>query len=184
MKNKKGYIYWNRDSGVMKIISPCPLEDSEMENPFVVLLEDIIPFLSGEKSRSDYYIGPSERGKLEIKKKSLDFSLLTDVARNSQLSEVIGGILNPDIEMNWDREERTLKIELISKIVPHHKHWLNFYITKRDDPYYLIQILKVQVRELAQSKKKEVIREIDTDVDISIYTNRVFDNYNLVRKYA
>ena len=36
--------------------------------------------------------------------------------------------------------------------------------------------------ELIQAKKKEVIRKIDTNMDISIYTNLVFDNYNLMRE--
>lgn len=181
---KKGYLYWDRDSGDIRIISPHPLEDSEMENPFVAPLEEVTPFLSGEKNRNDYYIGPSERGRLEIKKKLSDFSLLTDIARTSQISEVIEGISNPDIEMSWDREKRTLKIQLLAEIVPHCKYWLNLYVTKRDDPYYLIQTLKIQVAELTQSRKEGVIREIDTDRDISIYTNLIFDNYNMVRENA
>lgn len=180
----KGYIYWDRTTGDIKNISPQPIEDSEMENPFVVPLADIVPFLSGKKRRSDYYIGPSKINELEIKKRTLDFSLLTDVVRNSQLSMVTEEILNPDIEMFWSKEKRTLKIQLLTDIVPHYKHWLNFYITRRDDPYYLIQILKIQVAELVQNKKREVTREIDTDMDISIYTNLVFNNYNLVRKNA
>ena len=53
MKNKKGYIYWNRDTGNIKSISPHPLENTEMENPFIVPLEIVSPFiLSGGKSKN------------------------------------------------------------------------------------------------------------------------------------
>ena len=179
---KKGYLYWDRDTGNIKIISPQPIEDSEMENPLAVPLEDIIPFISGKKNRNDYYIGFSEGGRLEIKEKALDFSLITNISRISQLSEIKKISFKPDIEMVWNRERKVLKIQLLAEIVPHYKHWLNFYVTKRDDPYYLIQTLKVQIGELIQTKKKEVIREIDTNTDISIYTNLVFDNYNLLRE--
>ena len=185
IKNKTSYLYWHPETGEIYAISPHLLENPKTDNyPFIVPLEVAASFLSREKKRHDYYIGPSvkEKGKLELRKRAADFSLVTDVARISHLSEILEGNLAPDIEVIWDNGEKILGIRLLAEILPYHKHWLNFYITKRDDPYYLIHDFKVQVMELIQAEDREVLREIDTDRDISVYTNLVFDNYNLIRR--
>lgn len=184
---KLGYLYWNTETGGIYAISPHLLKNPKTENyPFTVPLEVATPFLSGEKNRNDYYIGPSakEKGKLELRKKSSDFSLVTDVSRVSHLFEILEGTLDPDVEVLWDKKEKILTVCLLAEFLPYQMCWLNFYITKRDDPYHLIHILKTQIMTFIQAKNRKIIKEIDTEEDISVYTNLVFDHYNLVRKHV
>jgi len=184
---KLGYLYWDTETGGIYAISPQLLENPKTENyPFTIPLEVAASFLSGEKNQRDYYIGPSskEKGKLELRKKSSDFSLVTDISRISHLFEILEGTLNPDIEVLWDKKEKTLTLYLLATIFPYPTYWLNFYVTKRDDPYYLIDDIKVMVRDLVQVKNRKIIKEIDTEEDISVYTNLVFERYNLVRKHV
>jgi len=184
---KLGYLYWDTETGGIYAISPNLLENPKTENyPFTVPLEVAIPFLSGEKNLRHYYIGPSpkEKGKLELRKKASDFSLVTDISRISHLFEILENNLAPDVEVLWDRKEKTLTLCLLATILPYPTYWLNFYVTKRDDPYCLIDNIKVMVRDFVQVENRRIIKEIDTEEDISIYTNLVFDHYNLVRKHV
>jgi len=184
---KLGYLYWDRDTGEIYAISPQPLENPKLEgSPFPVSMKIAASFLSGEKNRQDYYIGPSskEKGKLELREKASDFSLVTDISRISHLFEILEGTLDPDIEIVWDRKEKILTICLLATTLPYPTYWLNFYVTKRDDPYCLIDNIKVMVRDFVQTKNRKIIKEIDTEEDISVYTNLVFDHYNLVRKHV
>ena len=149
MNDKVAFIYWDTETGGIYAATPTKLENPKTDNPpLEIPMAEAIPFLTGVKRLHKYYV--STKNQPIIKKKS-DFRL-SDISRANKLYKL------PKEDFDWDPGERILKIEPDEDM----PIWLKFYVTKKDNPYHLIQTLPVT---------QKISARIDTgEEDISVFT--------------
>lgn len=96
---------------------------------------------------------------------------------------------SPDLFCTVNRKNKTLKFELSTQLggtkkVENKKkrmiHWsgdtiMNFYITKYNDPHWIMHQVEVTINEL--NGKSKTIKNIDVPEKFSIFTRRILKNY-------
>jgi hypothetical protein len=94
-------------------------------------------------------------------------------------------IEDPDIILNYDRDAKTLTIELSEKYRHKKIHWngtteMLYLVTDYNDPNGLRYNLSVTINELIG--KQKVFENIEVPIDYSVYTRRIFKNYIIEEK--
>lgn len=181
----KYYCFY--DTKIKKILRISPVNKSrDIDSEFTVSFEIdnnlAIDILKGKKSYSTlvviklngkYILNEKEVliKKIEKKLDLIDTLPLLEIYQK-EIQDDINDINLMDIKLTFFKVAKKLKIDIIKEIQVLIKEPICFYITKKNDPSSLVNVIKLD------NINKHNIFDIEYTIeDYSIFTKRIFDNY-------
>ena len=170
------YITWNLDTGVIRRISGAPIPDS-----IAVPLSTIQRVVLGEESVQRYRVKYNTKDKKYELINNIDFELIVHNINDSlyKINPCTTDTKDVTITQNVSNNTWTFALtepQPIDKLV-----W--FAVTQKDNPNVLIRSFSVNLLDL--SKDNVVFDFINTEdeasKDVSIFTTRIFDEYNFIQ---
>ena len=149
------------------------------------LAEDI---LTGNVSISNCFVDKTE-GLLEIAEIK-NIRKIDDVLHRIPLCK-FSDIENPDLFVSYVKKNKTIKVELSKELGGTKKsktnknrnvYWsgdtvMTFYITKYNDPHWILHTIDVTIEELVG--KSKTFKQMDLPEKFSVFTRRLLKNYVL-----
>lgn len=178
------YVYISRETLQVTRISPAL--DEDLDSHIHVIEKDLgISFINGPHLINDYVIYYDGTIIHFIKKEKS-----SEVVVPFYYSPLIVGsdIPNPDISILI--ENNTMTISLRKELIPYArtmygnvdkiKQCVEFYVSTKNDPNGLLQIVYVDMMELI-TQNKVIVNDFMYDAnEISIFTRKIFDSYGMV----
>lgn len=170
------YITWDIDTGKLNRISALPIPNS-----ITVPLSAIARVEAGEESSSNYRVKYNTKDKKYELIRSEDFELVTHDINDSIY------VINPnlsdtqDITITQSIKDNTWTFNITEPQQIDKLLW--FAVVRKDNPNILIRSFKISLKDL--SKNDLVFDFINTHTegtkDVSICTNRTFNEYNFIQ---
>lgn len=168
------FVYY--DSETMEIQKISPIKNNNTS--FVISVDSLLvqPILDGTSRLGDYivYFDYSLKDySIKRKKQSLN-SIIKLIQIESQLSNA---------DLNIELDSKNILFVLNSSLHDHIKNdnsFLYFYVTENNNPFKLIKKFTVQTKDLLTPVQVEhQLLSKTLHAGVSIYTDKVFDTYNL-----
>ena len=175
------YIYFDNQK---QIVSVSGRKDPTSPYRYTVFSrEDAIGFMDGSMRTSEYQIVENRKtGKIAIeKKKTSVISIQTLDDKLYKIEPLTTGQFdvkiihkNNSLHFKLNAEKRENLLGDASDITINGASTLEFFITSKDDPHFLKKHISINVADFI---KQDIKVEYEQDLDISIYTKRVYEDY-------
>ena len=175
------YVYFDNQK---QILSVSGRKDPTSPHRYTVFpREDVIGFMDGSMRASEYQIVENRKtGKVKIEKRktavlsiqTLDDKLYKIESLTKDYFDVKIIHKNNSLHFKLNEEKRKNLLGDASDITINGADTLEFFITSKDDPHFLKQHISINVAEFI---KQDIEVKYEQDLDISIYTKRVYEDY-------
>ena len=175
------YVYFD-DTG--QILSISGRKDTTSQHRFTTFpREEVIEFMEGIKSMANYYISENRKtGKVRIQEKitneitvqTLDTKLYKIEPLTKDNFDVKIIHKNDSLQFKLNAKKREDLLGDASDVTVNGATTLDFFITAKNDPHFLKKHISINIAEFI---KQDLDIEYKQDLDISIYTKRVYEDY-------
>lgn len=177
------YIYVNRETMQICRVSPALEEDADCH--LVMVDRDVgISFVSEPHLVNDYVVY-YDGTKVHLVKKEKTSNFVVPfyysplmIESNVENPDVLVTIKNKVLSVSMRKELSTYAMTIYGNVDSDNQR-VQFYISAKNDPNKLIEILHVNMMQVIT--KGQVDFEFDYDLaDVSIFTRKIFDSYGLI----
>ena len=201
---KRSYFIVFDESGKIRKINSTPI--TKLNDKTLTQIESTNPvckkLIKGETSIKKYGIIwdiLNEKWDIDLRRtklvlelkhnKLLPFVYGTDITTTEMFVNIFYNDNVAVVQVNKDKIKRIKNLSDITEISTHETELLDIYITRKNDPDYLITVLKLDPLTLFRTGLQKIELDITEHVDwqnISMYTKPVFSNYgwNLLASMA
>jgi hypothetical protein len=176
-KNEHFVYYDDKTKRINKISPVCQKSNDSV---ITVATEKVEPILRGTNKLDDYivYFDYSSKSYSVQKRKQ-------DNASNIFLTEIVENFLEADLTLHLNESTLSFKLnEQLIDYVTSDKSYLVFVVTEANNPYKLYNKFDFKASELVNNIDiKHHLTTEQINFGVSIYTNKIFDNYNLKVNY-
>ena len=175
------YIYFDNRK---QIVSVSGRKDPTSPHHYTVFpREDVIGFMDGSMRSSEYQVVENRKtGKVTIEKKktnvvsiqTLDDKLYKIEPLTKDNFDVKIIHKNSSLQFKLNAKKRKDLLGDASDITINGADTLEFFITSKNDPHFLKKHIRISVADFI---KQDIKVEYEQDLDISIYTKRVYEDY-------
>lgn len=178
------YCFVNlKDNKIFRISPINKLKDEDPETLIFFKIDNDLAkdLLTGKKSYASMMLMRDENGyflaekELILKKFEKNFNLIDTLPLLEIIENTKNDYINvTDIKLTINIKEKTIEIDIIKEILQLINEPIQFYITNKNDPSKLIDIITLDKNINTTTFKCECLNS-----DISIFTRRIFNNYYL-----
>jgi len=115
-----------------------------------------------------------------------------EMAREKGIFEIRRNYPDPEILIHWTKSKDFVAVTIGGvednsnfigddiRTISYHGHLkISLFVTRRGDPFYLIGLIEVAIGDLMVADNRTVYFPLESDEDISIYTDPIFKTYSL-----